>query len=457
MPFKLLHQGERIILAEQRELLDESLLKISAGRMTRRSFLECAIRVGLSSSAAVSLLEACAGSSNSTHGNDSATNVFWTSEPGVSFLYQKLVDTFNKTNKDGVHVTYIEGRANLRFSYSLMFHARANTTDILSLDVPWPIEFGAAQWLVPLEEKWPSSERVQYFPGPLQTCSYDGKLWAVPFTTDAGLLYSRSHLVSATPTTWDQMASLASSALSQVPLGYVWQGQQYEGLVCNFVEVLYGYGGAVVDRTNPRRVIVNSPEAVQALTEMVSWIGTISPPTVTTMTEDPVYSEWEAGNAAFMRNWAGGAIGIDMTPSKAQDKFTVHSTLAGGKNTKGHSCIGGWNLGINGFSKNADASWTFIHYLLGADVQKTLTLSQVRFATLQSVYDDAEIVAQVPVIKHLKPIFLDALPRPLSPVYSDLSAAIQLHVHQALTGQTSPTEALGALQSDLQTLISRYS
>jgi multiple sugar transport system substrate-binding protein len=443
------------MLSEQRELLDESLQKIRAGRMTRRSFLECALSLGLSSSAAVSLLEACAGSSNSTHGNDSATNVFWTSEPGVSFLYQKLVDTFNKTNKDGVHVTYIEGRANLRFSYSLMFHARANTTDILSLDVPWPIEFGAAQWLIPLDKKWSSSERVQYFPGPLQTCSYDGKLWAVPFTTDAGLLYSRSHLVSATPTTWDQMASLAKSAMSQVPLGYVWQGQQYEGLVCNFVEVLYGYGGAVIDNTNPRRVIVNSPEAVQALTEMVSWVGTISPPPVTTMTEDLVYAEWEAGHAAFMRNWAGDAVGIDTTTSKAQGKFDIRSTLAGGNNTKGHSCIGGWHLGINAFSKNVDASWTFIHYLLGADAQKALALSQVRFATLQSVYDDSEIVAEVPLVKHLKPIFLDALPRPLSPVYSDMSGAIQQHVHQALTGQTSPADALRALQSDLETIVAR--
>jgi multiple sugar transport system substrate-binding protein len=443
------------MLSEQRELLDENLRKIRVGRMTRRSFLECALRVGLSSSAAVSLLEACAGSSNSTHGNGAATNVFWTGDPGVSFLYQKLVDTFNKTNKDGVHITYIEGRANLRFTYSLMFHARANTTDILSLDVIWPIEFGAAQWLVPLDEKWLSSERVQYFPGPLQTCTYEGKLWAVPFATDAGLLYSRSHLISTTPATWDQMASLAQSALSQVPYGYVWQGQQYEGLVCNFVEVLSGYGGAVLDKTNPKRVIVNSPEAVQALAEMVGWVGTISPPSVTTWTEDPEYAEWEAGQAAFMRNWGADAVGLDTRTAKAVGTFDVHSTLSGGNNTKGHSCVGGWDLGINAFSKNVDASWTFIHYLLGADVQKALALSQVRFPTLQSVYDDAEIVAEVPMVKHLKPIFLDALPRPLSPVYSDMSAAIQLHVHQALTRQTSPADALSALQSDLQTIIVR--
>jgi multiple sugar transport system substrate-binding protein len=241
-------------------------------------------------------------------------------------------------------------------------------------------------------------------------------------------------------------------------MGISGRGNSYEGLVCNFVEVLSGYGGAVLDKTNPRRVIVNSPEAMQALAEMVSWVGTISPLSLTTPTGNPefmVYAEWEAGQAAFMRNWGADAVGLDTRTAKVVGTFDVHSTLSGGNNTKGHSCVGGWDLGINAFSKNIDASWAFIHYLLGADVQKALALSQVHFPTLQSVYDDAEIVAEVPMVKHLKPIFLDALPRPFSPVYSDMSAAIQLHVHQALTRQTSPAEALSALQADLQTIIAR--
>lgn len=446
------------MLAEQRQLLDEGLHKILTGRMTRRSFIERALYAGLSSSAAVSLLEACAGSSNSTHGNGAATSVFWTGDPGVSSLYRKLVDTFNKTNKEGIHITYIEGRSALRFTYSLMFHTRAHTTDILSMDVVWPIEFGASGWLVPLEEKWPLSERVNYFPGQLQTCTYNGKLYAVPFATDAGLLYSRNSLILTAPTTWQQMVSLAQSALSRVLYGYLWQGQQYEGLVCNFVEVLYGYDGAVLDKTNPKRVTVNSPEAVQALTEMVSWVDTVSPLSVVNWTTEPenaMYSKWEAGQTAFMRNWGADAVGLDTDSAKIVGEFAVHSTLSADNNTKGHSCVGGWNLGINAFSQNVDASWAFIQYLLGADAQKTLLLSKLRFATLQSVYDDATIVANIPVVSHLKPIFLDALPRPLSPVYSDISIVMQSHIHQALTKQVSPADALAALQSDLQTSIAK--
>lgn len=447
------------MLAEQRELLDESLQKIRAGRMKRRRFLEVVLQLGLSSSAAVSLLEACAGSSNSTNGNGAATNIVWTSEAGISPLYKKIVDTFNKTNKDGIHVTYIEGRANLRFTTSLMFHARAHTSDIVSLDVAWPIEFGAAGWLVPIEGKWSVSERMQYFPAALQTCAYDGKLWAVPFTTDAGLLYTRSNLIATTPTTWEQLTSLAQGALAHVPYGYIWQGQQYEGLVCNFVEVLYGYGGAILDTTNPKQVTVNSPEALQALNEMVSWVDTISPSSLTTTwTADPegsVYAEWEAGQAAFMRNWGADAVSLDTKTANVVGTFAVSSTLANGNNAQGHSCVGGWDLGINAFSQNIDASWTFVHYLLGADVQKDLLRSRSRFAALQSAYDDPEMVTAIPVLKHLKPIFSNAFTRPLSPIYSDLSTALQAHIHQALTRQASPANALKALQSDLQTIIAR--
>jgi ABC-type glycerol-3-phosphate transport system substrate-binding protein len=379
---------------------------------------------------------------------------------GLLNSYQKHVDMFNRTNRDGIHVTYIEGPPDsafyLRVKYNLMFRARAHMTDILSMDIPWPVEYGANGWLMPLDEKWPQSERAHYFPGPLRTCMYGGKLWAAPFTTDAGLLYSRKDMIATAPNTWDQLTALAKGAQLHIQDGYVWQGAEYEGLVCNFVEVLYGYGGAVLDQSDSKRVIVNSPEARQALAEMVSWIGTISPFSVTTLAEDGSRKLWQRGEAAFMRNWTyATALGNDSSTSKVAGKFAVSSLPSGGSNMQGHACIGGWHLGINAFSTNPDAAWTFLHYLLGAQVQKSLTLTQSRFATLQSVYDDPEVVAKVPFTRRIKSIFLNALPRPISPRYLDMSLAIQLRIYQALTKQSSAADALRVLQSDLQTIVSK--
>ena len=122
---------------------------------------------------------------------------------------------------------------------------------------------------------------------------------------------------------------------------------------------------------------------------------------------------------------------------------------------QGHGCVGGWHLGINAFSKNPDAAWTFLHYLLSADVQKSLILSQSGFATLQSVYEDPEVMAHIPFVGRIKSIFLTALPRPISPAYQDMSPALQLRVYEALTKQRSAADALHILQADLQTIVAR--
>jgi multiple sugar transport system substrate-binding protein len=437
--------------SELRDMLDEGLRKIRAGRMTRRTFLERAVTVGLSTSAAVSLLEACGGSSSTNH-------IVWTSESGLAALYQKYVDTFNKTNSDGIHVTYIEGQPGnlLRVIYNQMFRAHANTADIVSMDVTWPVEYAANGWLVPLDEQWPQSERVHYFPVSLKSGTYEGKIWAAPFSTAVGLLYYHTDLIAAAPTTWGQLTSLVKKTQPRFQDGYVWQGTEYEGLTCDFVEVLNGYGGSVLDQSNPKRVVVNSPEAVQALTEMVNWIGTISPSSVTVFNEGRSLQAFQADAAAFMRNWSDEIVpGNDQSQSKVVGKFAVSALPASASNMQGHGCLGGWHLGINAFSKSPDAAWTFLRYLLSAKVQKNQTLTQAGYATLQSIYEDPEVVAHVPFVSRLKSNFLTALLRPISPVYPDISTAIQQRVYRALKKQISPADALRALQVDLQTIVSK--
>jgi multiple sugar transport system substrate-binding protein len=249
---------------------------------------------------------------------------------------------------------------------------------------------------------------------------------------------------------------MAKSNASKTKYGYVWQGSQYEGLVCDFSEVLQGYGGTVLDPNDSKKVTVNSPEGVQALTEMVSWVGTISPTSITTYTEEPSRQAFQNGDALFMRNWPYAySLGNDATKSKIAGKFDIHSMPYGGSNTVGHSCVGGWNMAINAFSKNPDASWSFMKYMLGADAQKQLAIKGSFTPALKSVYDDADVKAKQPLFTKLQPILQNSLPRPVSPVYPDLSNIIQTHVHQALTKQVSPQDALSALQSELQTLVSK--
>src|SRR6266446_6901700 len=284
------------MILEQGEVIDEIITKIRVGRMTRRTFLERAVAVGLSSSAAVSLLEACGGTSNSTSGNGQAVNISYI-EKDTNGVYAGLVSTFNKQN-NGVHVTYNSNAPNdtgqLLTILTTALRARSSSIDVFPMDIIWPAEFGANGWTVPLDDKWPASDRANYLPGPLEGCTYNGRLWAAPHFTDAGLIYYRTDINKTAPTTWDDLVTMARAAASSTTkLGYLWQGAQYEGLVCDFVEVLYGYGGAVLDANDPKKVTINSPEGVQALTQMASWVGTISPAAVTTHKEEDSRSAWQ--------------------------------------------------------------------------------------------------------------------------------------------------------------------
>jgi multiple sugar transport system substrate-binding protein len=444
---------------EQGEVIDEIITKIRNGRITRRTFLERAIAVGLTSTAAVSLLEACGGTSNSATGSGQTVNINYINKD-TNGVWAGLVNDFNRQN-NGVHVTYNanapDDTGQLLTIIKTMLLARSSAYDVFPMDIIWPPEFGANGWTVPLDSYWPTSDQANYLPGPLAGCKYNGKLWAAPYRTDAGLIYYRTDIVSTAPTTWADMTSMAKAAApSKAKVGYVWQGAQYEGLVCDFTEVLYGYGGSVLDPNNPKSVTVNSPEGVAALTLMTSWVGTISPSAVTTYKEEDARSSWQNGDSVFMRNWPYAyALGNDPSTSKIAGKFEVHNMLYGGSNTTGHSSLGGWQYGINAFSKNPDAGWKFIQHQLAQPAQKTLAVKLSLTSTLKSIYADADVLKANPFFAKLEPVFETAQPRPVTPFYPDVSNAIQVRIHNALTGQSSPSVALSGLESDLHAIVNK--
>jgi multiple sugar transport system substrate-binding protein len=444
------------MVPEQREELDEIIVKIRAGRMSRRTFLERAIAVGLSSSVAASLLEACGGGST---GGSGPTTIVWQSENDNSGTYPAIVDYYNKNNTDKVHVIWHNGPSgtgDILTIYDNTLRARSGSIDVMSIDVVYPAEFASNGWTVDLTSRWPASDRANYLQGPIKSCTYNNQIVAAPLRTDLGVLYYRKDIITTPPTTYAQMTSMASSNASKAKYGYVWQASQYEGLVCDFSEVVHGYGGDILDPNNSKSVVVNSPQGIAALTEMVSWVGSISPTSITTFTEEPCRLAFQNGDALFMRNWPYAySLGNDATKSKVAGKFDIVSLPFGGSGTTGHSCTGGWNMAINAFSKNPDASWSFMKYMLGAYAQKQLALIGSFTPALQSVYSDSDVLTKQPLFTKLTPILQNTLPRPVSPVYPDLSNIIQNHVHQALTKSVTPAAALSALQTELQALVSK--
>jgi multiple sugar transport system substrate-binding protein len=93
--------------------------------------------------------------------------------------------------------------------------------------------------------------------------------------------------------------------------------------------------------------------------------------------------------------------------------------------------------------------------MISAPAQKTLATHLSELATLKSIYTDQDILAKVPFFAKVSTILQNALPRPVSPFYLDISNAIQQRIHRALTRQSNPAATLSALQSDLQAIVNK--
>ncbi len=85
---------------------------------------------------------------------------------------------------------------------------------------------------------------------------------------------------------------------------------------------------------------------------------------------------------------------------------------------------------------------------------KTHALDASRLPTRQSLYDDQEILEKVPVAKLGKEVIIDnTRPRPVSPVYSDMSLELAKQFNASLAGEVPPDQAVSMLQSELERIV----
>jgi multiple sugar transport system substrate-binding protein len=289
----------------------------------------------------------------------------------------------------------------------------------------------------------------EFVPSTLESIHYAGKYWGVPHSTDTGLLYYRSDQVPNPPSTWQQLYNEAKSND-----GVVYQGASYEGLTCDFLEIAFAAGGKVLS-DDGKKSEINSPQNLKALEFMVNGIKDgAAPKSVTTMLEEPARLAWEAGKVSFMRNWPY-AYSLSEKAPKVKGKFAV-APLPSFQGAGKAGILGGHNMVISTYSKNPGAMLKFIDYMTS---QKVLTLNAVKYSkapTMAAVYDDPKVKKALPFAAQMKQAVEQAKSRPVSPVYPQISEAIFKNVNDALSGSTTPQDALKAADSQINRALSTF-
>jgi trehalose/maltose transport system substrate-binding protein len=368
------------------------------------------------------------------------------------------------TKDTGIKVKVVPHPTASDASYSQLarvFSTKSSSFDVAMIDVLWPGAF--APFLVNLKPKL-GNDAKKHVAGLIQNDTVKGKLVAMPWFGDYGILYYRTDLLkkyeySSPPTTWDQLFAMAkkiqdgeqkdNSSFS----GFVFQGNAYEGLTCDALE-WYASSGAGTFIDSSGKVTINNDKGAAILDKFREQIGKTTPRGVTSYQEGEAHTAFVGGNAAFMRNWPYAySIGVDPKQSKIVGKFGV-TVLPHGPGGKSVATVGGWQLAINKYSKHVDASIEFVRYMTGPAVQKFDAITNTNVPTIPAVAKDKAVVKVNP---YLKPNIANVprVARPstlLGPKYNEGSKAIYQGINQILNG-TPAKSVLPSIQSKLERLV----
>ena len=341
-----------------------------------------------------------------------------------------------------------------------MFAAKSSDLDVINVDVVWP---GMIKDHLPDLKPYSKGVEKEHFPSIVANNTADGRLIAMPWFTDAGLLYYRKDLLEKhgekAPTTWEELAATAKKiqdaerkAGNADMQGFVFQAKAYEGLTCGAVEWLWSYGGGniVDDKGN---ITVNNPKAAKALNTAASWIGTIAPTGVLNYGEEDARGVFQSGNAVFMRNWPYAWSLGNGKDSKIAGKIGVSALPKGGADGKNAATLGGWQLAVSKYSKHPKEAADLVMYMTSKEIQKERAIKGSYNPTIPSLYQDKDVLAAAPFFGDLYNVFTSAVPRPATATglkYNEVSAAFWNATHDVLSGKEKAETSLGKLEGKLK-------
>jgi trehalose/maltose transport system substrate-binding protein len=382
---------------------------------------------------------------------------------GLAFLQTQL-DLFAEQTGHTVTIVPMPSSTSDQFGQYRLWLAAGNADiDVYTTDVIWAPQL--ADQFLDLSEA--AADVIgAHFPSIIESQTVDGKLVAMPGYTDAPALYYRTDLLEKygkeVPGTWAELKATAQEVMdgeraagNPDMFGFVFQGNAYEGLTCNALEWVKSYGGGQVVEADGT-ISINNEQAVAALEEAASWIGTISPEGNLAYGEEESRGVWQLGNAVFMRNWPYAYALGNGSDSSIAGKFDVAPLPAGdGPEARSAATLGGWNYAVSKYSQDPDAAIELALFLSSPEVQKARAINQTQLPTIEALYDDAEIAEAAPIVPNWKEIFQNAVPRPSAPTkadYNQVSSLFWSAVHDTLSGNGSAAENLEVLELDLTDL-----
>lgn len=356
---------------------------------------------------------------------------------------QAAIDAFNGS-QDKYEVQWVEmtnDSAQMHDQLLTSLSSGSDEYDILSMDVVWAGEFAGAGFIAPIDAYMSDASltKEQFNSGSMASGNFKGKQYTLPFFPDLGLLYFRSDIVSDEDAaklisgdyTYADLAAMSEKYTGQAgtKYGFLYQSKQYEGLTVNVTEFTKSFAD-----------IKGGLEQMHTFTT-----AAYSPKDILNYMEGETHTNFEQGNGVFARNWPyqfGRIKGQEDGVTVKVEQVDIAPLPNGGS-------VGGWLLGINKNSKNAEGAWEFIKFLAGPDGQKIMSIQGGYLPGFNALLEDQEVIAGNDMLSYegFKNALSNTIARPVSPEYSKVSDTIQIEAHKYLSSGKGLDAAVEAIQA----------
>ena len=429
---------------------------------SRRAFIQ-----GSVGALALGALAACSNGDSKDSGSNkpAAKGADFTGEGPISWvqgkdfsggMVQKRIDEWNKKYpKEKVTLIELSSEADQQ-RQSFINAAQTNSAayDVIGLDLVWIAEFAANRWIVEIPQDMKPEGVIDSV---WETGSYRGKQFAVPYATDASIMYYRKDFLEKAkvevPKTWEDVKK-ATEAVRKLPGmqdigGFGGQWAKYAGLTCNISEFINTCGGAIVDDSG--KVTVDSPESIKGIqTAVDAFKSKLIPTAALEWKEEDSRNGFESGKVLFLRNWPY-QYGNDMK-ELGPDKFGV-APLPSIDGKDYMPTLGGHNCAITSNCKNKATALKFVKWWTNQESEQYNLEKQSNAPIYGELYTKDENVKRLPYLPTLKASLDSAKGRPHAVAYGDVTAAIQDAIYPALQGKTDAESAAKQLADKLKTII----
>ena len=371
----------------------------------------------------------------------------------ISKAHQKIIDSFNAKYQGQIEVVPI----NLPFTkfttnerkelIARSLRSRNSRIDIFAVDQIWVPRF--AKWAEPLAKYFMQTDLVKILPQALSTCYYENILLGIPLYIDIGVLYYRQDLVRDPAIrqhlhesiSWEALIEYGQKSFPETPF-YLFQADNYQGLICNYLEILGGMGGSLFENDTLRITTAKSQRSAQFMLDLITKYE-FAPRAVTAFNERESYIYALQTDAPFFRGWSSYLKDIDI---EGQDPEKVnHLKMAYLPHFKGHKPVtvfGGWNLMISKYSKKKPEAFEFLRYILSEEVQKIMFETSGYLPVLKSIYSDPDVVHESPYIEYVEEIMEVGIHRPALTNYTKISDILSFYINKVLQSEIGVSEAL---------------